>query len=310
MHWKNMEHNCMEYIKTLLGNLEKLQPEKTSIRPFVRKDSSIRAVVFDIYGTLLISCSGDIHLPDICTDNMETAMQAANINIADSADTAGIINELLAGYQDEIERLHAHAKQNGTPFPEVNILEIWTRLIHEAANKNKVNTDEHTNIRTFAFVFEILSNRTFPMPGMREVLNTLQNKNLPLGIISNAQFYTPVVVNYFLTGDYSNGETIAGISPELTVFSYKECVAKPDILLFEKILAALKEKYNISPPEVLFIGNDMYKDIYPAKQSGMKTALFAGDKRSLRMRENKKEIMHVKPDFIITELIQAAEIVG
>ena len=35
------------------------------------------------------------------------------------------------------------------------------------------------------------------MPGMKEVIHKLAGKGLPLGIISNAQFYTPVILNFF-----------------------------------------------------------------------------------------------------------------
>ena len=59
----------------------------------------------------------------------------------------------------------------------------------------------------------------------------------------------------------------------------------------------------------MFIGNDMLKDIYAAKKAGFKTALFAGDQRSLRLRENKAEVKNVYPDIIITDLRQLKDLI-
>jgi len=64
------------------------------------------------------------------------------------------------------------------------------------------------------------------------------------------------------------------------------------------------EKMDISPHSVLYVGNDMLNDIYPAKTAGFKTALFAGDARSLRLRENHPQCKDLSPDIIITDLIQ------
>ena len=72
----------------------------------------------------------------------------------------------------------------------------------------------------------------------------------------------------------------------------------------------LKEKYVIHPHEVLFIGNDMLNDVYPANKVGFKTALFAGDRRALRLRKNKQEVKNLEPDYIITDLLQLLEIIG
>ena len=54
----------------------------------------------------------------------------------------------------------------------------------------------------------------------------------------------------------------------------------------------------------LYLGNDMLNDIYPAQKVGFKTALFAGDARSLRLREDDPGCKNLSPDIIITDLIQ------
>jgi len=58
------------------------------------------------------------------------------------------------------------------------------------------------------------------------------------------------------------------------------------------------------PHQVLYVGNDMKSDIIPAKKCGFKTALFAGDKRSLRTRGMGINEILKNSDNIITELSQ------
>jgi len=66
---------------------------------------------------------------------------------------------------------------------------------------------------------------------------------------------------------------------------------------------------NISGHSVLYIGNDMLNDIYPAKMVGFKTALFAGDARSLHLRENHLKCQNLSADLVITDLVQILDLI-
>jgi putative hydrolase of the HAD superfamily len=48
----------------------------------------------------------------------------------------------------------------------------------------------------------------------------------------------------------------------------------------------------------------MRNDIRPAKAAGFQTALFAGDRRSLRKRPDDACCRHLLPDMIVTDLRQ------
>jgi putative hydrolase of the HAD superfamily len=74
-------------------------------------------------------------------------------------------------------------------------------------------------------------------------------------------------------------------------------------MLFQTAAQKLKER-GILPPHVLYIGNDMLNDIYPAKATGFQTALFAGDRRSLRLRADDPRCKHLNADLVITDLDQ------
>ena len=66
--------------------------------------------------------------------------------------------------------------------------------------------------------------------------------------------------------------------------------------------------YGVTPGQTLYLGNDMLNDIWAAAQVGFKTVLFAGDARSLRLREDRDQTRNLSPDAVITELNQLAQL--
>lgn len=232
-----------------------MKPLPTGIAPRLGELPDLKAVLFDIYGTLLISAAGD-------TD-ADPALDAA------------------------IEAAHARSPH---PHPEVDIREIHAGL-HPGLPGHE--------IERLAIAHECQQNPVAPMPGAADTLRELSARGLALGLISNAQFYTMPVLDECLGG----GITDSLIDPELCCFSYRELRAKPDPFLFEQVRDALSGR-GIHPREVLYVGNDVRNDIMPAAASGFRTALFAGDARSLRLRGFSPDSCGA--DLVVTELQQLA----
>ncbi len=202
-------------------------------------------------------------------------------------------------FYDLIKEDHQNSKAQGPAYPEVDILEIWGRLLTKLG---LAPMDDNTLAQT-AIKFECAVNPVWPMPGLESVLESLHKRGFPLGIVSNAQFYTPIMLENF-TGTSLGA---LGFQEDLSVWSYKERLGKPSVELFEKLNRSLSAK-GIDPDQTLYVGNDMLNDIWTASQAGLKTALFAGDKRSLRLRESDERCQGLEPDVIITELNQLIHI--
>lgn len=303
-----MEINFKSDIKNWLDNLEKLEPLPTTFCPNLKTDSPdpIKAVIFDIYGTLLISSSGDIDQASLSAENMQQAMQAGGFDF-DTCDSS-VCKFLLDQLRNKIDLQHDELRSKGHPFPDVDIFRVWKEMFQEAENAGLIKLSGDESWADTIMVFELLSNRVYPMPGMKEILQWIKGKGIPMGIVSNAQFYTPIIMNHFLTGTFITEQQIELFEDDLSVFSFKELRAKPDTSLFSKFIPALKNKYGIQPNETIFVGNDMLKDIVTAKDSGLRTVLFAGDDRSLRIREDDSRVRGYFPDFIINDLLQIKDI--
>ena len=263
-----------------------LEPRPTDAIPRVDPLFGIRAVLFDVYGTLVISASGDIGLAG--ERDADSAFGAA-------LNAAGIQAEAQGGpgrLEQAIRAFHAERKTAGVEFPEVDIRDIWGSVL---------SSDE--DLTRLAVEYECRVNPVWPMPGLAQVLADLRRSDLVLGIVSNAQFYTPLMMEGFL------GTSIAGLGfdADCCAWSYRLLEAKPSTRIYLVALDGLERSHGIRPSEVLYVGNDVRNDIWPASLTGCRTVLFAGDARSLRLREDDPRCAGVVPDRVVTDLRQITE---
>jgi putative hydrolase of the HAD superfamily len=288
-----------------------MKPVSTGLKASMRK-LDIEAFIFDIYGTLIISATGDIDKMTASTEHLKIAFDIGRmkINPQNGSSEKELYHSLLVDFRNAIISYHAEKKSGETPFPEVDIEDIWTMVLSRAAREGKLTLKEDADLRALTIAFELMSNKVYPMPGMEEMLQGIKKAGKLMGIVSNAQFYTPVIMNFFLQKKITFDRYIPPFNEDLIIYSFEEKKSKPDTYLYHKLAGRLKDNYGVDPKRALFIGNDMLKDIYAAKKAGFKTALFAGDQRSLRLRENKAAVKNVIPDIIITDLNQLKDLLN
>ena len=256
-----------------------------------------RAVLFDIYGTMLISGCGEVGT-EAATDR-EAALAAAwaALRLSPTVDADAI----LLQFDAEIRRQHTAARQRGFPYPEVDIRDVWQQVLQQA----EVTQLAREQVESLALEYELRVNPVWPMPGLETCLDQLRRRGTHLGIISNAQFFTPLLFPPLL--DASVAEL--GFDAELQFYSYRHGRAKPDNRLFQLARHALENR-QVEPSQVLYIGNDMLNDISAAAQAGFRTALFAGDRRSLRWRREDARVAAIQPDIVVRHLDEVCECLG
>ncbi|MCC5840299.1 MAG: HAD family hydrolase [Opitutales bacterium] len=280
-----------------------LEPLATDHPPHLPKLKGIRAVVFDIYGTLVISGSGDISLAEKNDRSaaFKEAFAAVGHPLADGAE--GIPAQFFETVRAHQGRIRAERK---IEFPEVEIREVWRDFLRELTERKRLPATLPADlIETLAIELECRLNPVAPMPGLAGELSRLQTAGLPLGIVSNAQFYTPIMLEAFLEKPLE----AAGFLPDLRVYSFEEREGKPSTALYAKLAAAL-EKHDLAPGDVLYVGNDMRNDIGPAAALGFRTALFAGDARSLRLRKEDPALARLQPDLVLHQLQEIGRALG
>jgi FMN phosphatase YigB (HAD superfamily) len=220
----------------------------------------IRAVIFDIYGTLLSAAAGGVK-PDPFADPILREILRENGFDPPSSPSTELHNAVLR-----------HHAAKGLAFPEVDLRTLWREILHP---------DESTDMTALVIALEQSWHPASPIPGALQAVRRLSRSGLSLGLLSNAQSNT-----LHALGDIANL-----FAPELSILSYQHGIAKPSPALFEILTERLAGR-SITPSETLFIGNDPLQDIAPAAAHGFKTALFTGHSNSHREG-------HCTPDFII-----------
>ena len=291
-----------DWVAAVIKNRQPLTPLPTDIEPYLQPLADIRAVLFDVYGTLLISGSGDVGTVATkdCGQDIREALSAAGWRpLPDSLPT-------LADLHGQISLASKNRLAESCPKPEIDIVDVWRKTLAEinCPLPSDIALASEAVVR-LAAEYESRSNPTWPMPGAAEVCDHLAKARVKLGIISNAQVFTPPLVENLL------GRTMAeaDFDLDLCLFSNRFGQAKPGPRLFQVAVAALRH-HEIQPSQAIYVGNDMLNDVWAAKEAGFKTAWFVGDRRSCRRRLDDPRCQALHPDLVITELTQLASCLG
>jgi putative hydrolase of the HAD superfamily len=269
-----------------------------------RKLPGIRVVLFDIYGTMLTAGRGEIGVGQAAAEKTPATDALTAAGFACAGEECGFrAVEIL---QSEIRADHEQLRRQGVDYPEVEIRDVWQRtldiLIRDGHVRGLITPEA---VQRLAVEYECRVNPAWPMQDLRQTLEALRVKDIVLGIVSNAQFYTPLIMDVFPETGWTEGWFDAG----LCGWSYELRVAKPSLRLVEHVLTLVGTQLGIGPESVLCGGNDLANDIMPASRLGCRTALFAGDAKSLRLRAGDTLVEGIKPDSVITELGQLTEII-
>jgi putative hydrolase of the HAD superfamily len=231
----------------------------------------IRALIFDINGTLI----------DIETDErMEQAYRAVAHFLTYqgiSLHRGEVLNLYFQIMKEQFER-------STEIFPEFDVVAVWREVLERHAS-NCTRTLAPGKLQQLPlFLAElqrgISRKRLSLFPQVLEVLDQLREHYL-LAVVSDAQSaYALPELNAVGLHGYFDPVIISGD------YGYR----KPDARLFQKALDGLQ----VSPGQAIFIGNDGYRDIFGARQLGIKTVLFRHTQDMTRPNE-------AEPDYIIRE---------
>ena len=234
---------------------------------------NIKAIVFDINGTLI-----DIH-----TDEGSEEIYRG---ISHFLTYQGIKAHRWEVRDEYYQLMDEQRKASSETFPEIDVVALWRAYLRRRPAACQALDPEKLKWmpRFLAEMYRGLSRHRLQLyPEVKSVLDELSPR-YRLAALSDAQsawalpemravgidgYFQPIVVS----GDYG----------------YR----KPDSRLFEAVLDGLE----LLPEAVLFVGNDMYRDIYGASRAGMKTVFISSNHS--RKRPNEAE-----PDYIIYQFAE------
>jgi putative hydrolase of the HAD superfamily len=254
--------------------------------------SDVKVIFWDVYGTLVTAQRGNLEALLQREGELRSAFERTVRNFGLTASPARLHDLFLRGIQAERDARVAE----GIAHPEVRVDEIWFKLL-EKFQPEKPCTISFA--REVALFFERQANPKQLQPRAFDVLTTLKQHGLRHGIISNAQFYTPIELSELLREE-SHGQmrTYESIfDPALVFFSFELGVAKPDPTMFRRAVAVLTRD-NILPDDCVLVGDSLSNDIAPGRHIGFRTVLFATEP---------VHDLSPKPDLVIHNLGQLLE---
>jgi putative hydrolase of the HAD superfamily len=243
----------------------------------------IRAIVFDANGTLL----------DILTDEHKEEIFRA---IGHFLTYQGIDIRRHALRDLYFQTLQAQQDDSGERYPEFDAVQLWRTVIEGQATKftRALPAEKLAQIPLFlAEMYRGISRRRLTLyPYVREVLDVL-GAHFPLAVVTDAQSaYARAELHKVGLLDYFDSIIVSGDH------GYR----KPDKRLFWFALEGL----GVAAGHTMFVGNDMHRDIYGAREVGMTTVMFNSD-------QGTKEHLDCVADYTINdhrELLGILELPG
>ena len=213
---------------------------------------NIRAVIFDIYGTLLDvgppPPDADTRWQRLCRDLLHTEPPLSRLQFSVASSQV-------------IARHHQAAQARGIPWPEVHWPAVVAEVMPELARISRHDQEE------FLFRQIQTGHSTRMAAETAAALRWLKDRPSLLGIASNAQAYTLRELAEALAAHELGMDLFEG---NLCLWSFEHGFSKPDPHVFQ-ILTARLAALGISPREILMVGDRLDNDIEPAKAHAWRT---------------------------------------
>jgi putative hydrolase of the HAD superfamily len=240
----------------------------------------IRAVAFDVNGTLV----------RILTDEgMEQIFRSA---------AHYLTYQGVDLHRDQVRELYfatLREQQRTSPeeHPEFDAVGIWRRIIDGNATAYTRTLPAGKLAQLPLFLAEMsrgISRRRLGLyPHVREVLDVLRER-YPLALVTDAQSaYTRGELHKVGLLDYFDPIVISG----------DHGFRKPDRRLFQFALDGM----GVAAENALYVGNDMHRDIFGAREAGMTTVMFESG-------QGTSAYLDCMPDYRITDIRDLLTILG
>jgi FMN phosphatase YigB (HAD superfamily) len=310
-----------QYAEQLAARADLNWPEPPDIdppkaKPFLKSLPGIRAVTWNVYGTLLVIPSGELYFTHpqkfIMDVALDKTIQEFKMWKAMTRKPGAPSEYMRVIYQNVMADLKLKPAPTGEKHGAIAAEHIWEAIVKKlATNEYTFNLSVYGSIDVYsqkiAYFFHASLQGTGPYPGAAQTLQAIKDRRLWQGILADGQCFTPVQLQRGLRKQEPEFDLNDVIPHSHRVWSAEMRGKKPSERLFRKTLELVAEE-EIEPHEVLHVGSSLERDIIPARKLGMKTALFAGDKNSLQATPEQLKDKQIRPDIMITELSQVLEV--
>jgi FMN phosphatase YigB (HAD superfamily) len=291
--------------------------ERPKARPHLVRLPEVRAVLWDVYGTLLAIPGGELAFehpqPFVMSVALDKTIQEFKM-WGSMSRKPGQPSEYLQTVYTRILAEQRTFPGGGERHPEVDSQRLWEAILKRLLQKDyKFDAGLFGSLNEFsrkvAYFFHASLQGTACYPGAASALRHVGDAGLGQGLLGDGQCFTRVQLQRGLSAQDSDVSLDSVLTEGLVSLSYEVRARKPSERLFRHALDALAGR-GLEPREVLHVGSRLQQDLVPARRLGMRTALFAGDRGSLQATPEQLRESASRPDVLLTELDQIASAVG
>jgi len=277
----------------------------------------VRAVTWNVYGTLLAISGGELLFEHPTRFIMETALDKT----IQEFKMWGSMSRKPGQPADYLRHIYGNlvAEQRFIPgnvekSPEIAADRLWESFIKMLFQKDYQfdagfygSLNEYS--RKVAYFFHASLQGTTCYSGAVDALRLVTEAGLAQGLLADGQCFTAAQLQRGLSQQDASANLDEWVEPSLRVLSCDVRARKPSKQIFREALGVFAQK-GILPEQVLHIGSRLQQDLVPARRVGMRTGLFAGDKASLQATKEQLKESGSRPDVLLTDLRQIAEVIG
>jgi FMN phosphatase YigB (HAD superfamily) len=293
------------------------QVEPPKAKPHLKRLPGIRVVLWNVYGTLLNIFGGQLlfehpekFVMDIALDKIVQEFKMWGSMSRKPGQPSEYMGEIYHRVLTD-QRL---APSPGEKYPELHAERIWEAIVKKLYQKDyKYDLAMYGTLAEFsqklAYFFHASLQGTACYEGVGAALERMQHLGVRYGLLADAQCFTFVQLQRGIASQKCAVPADALLDKSLRFLSCEVGGRKPSDRLFKRCLTQLAA-IGVTPGQVLHVGSRMKEDIVAARKLGMRTALFAGDKNSVQATKEQVRDNETRPDVLITDFSQFADVVG
>jgi FMN phosphatase YigB (HAD superfamily) len=284
--------------------------------PSIRPIPGLRAVLWDVYGTLLRVTDGRYGIVPAEELRLQIALDKTihEFNMWNHMyrKPGPPWQSMIGIYRSTIERLQMRASARGD-ITEVSVVEVWRQLIEKLFEKAYVideglygDVDEFAE--KVAYFFHCCLQGLEAREGAVHVMTDLSGREIRQGCLSDGPEFGLVQLLRALSLQAVLPPLYELFGSGVVLFSSQLGVRKPSQSLFQEAVSRLRTG-GISAEETLYVSCRLMTDLVPARRLGMKTALLVSEKSGLEFSREVLQNPETRPDRLLTSLTQVAALV-
>lgn len=293
-------------------------PVPVKAKPSIRPLPGIRAVLWDVFGTLLRISDGRYTLFPEQDERLHIALEKTihefhmwnHMYRKPGPPWQGMLRQ----YQDYSQRMAMRAPEHRGDLTDVDLIELWQQIIVRLFEKDytydeSVYGDLWEYSEKVALFFHCSLQGMEPRAHAVRAMTDVSGAGLAQGLLADGPSFSLIHTLRALSQQATLPPLFELLRSDLLIFSGSLGVRKPSPTLYREALAALRP-LGITADQVLHVSCRLDTDLRAARELGMKTVLLAAEKSGLEVTSELLNDRNTRPDRLITDLSQLSSVLG